>query len=138
MEREILFRGKPIYEENIILTDFYYGDLLHYANGTVTIRQPETGYEMEVLPETICEFTGLIDKDEVSIFSDDLRITSIGVIFRIYSVQGGFVIKDSVWMKDISDLVIGDNLIFAHLSDPQTADWVINGTEHYGNIHDNK
>ena len=40
MIREILFRGKPIYEETIIGNDFYYGDLCHYANGEVTIRQP--------------------------------------------------------------------------------------------------
>ena len=69
--REILFRGKPIDEETIIGNDFYYGDLCHYANGEVTIRQPETGYEIAVLPETVGQFTGFTDINGVKIFDGD-------------------------------------------------------------------
>lgn len=70
--REILFRGKPIDEETIIGNDFYYGDLCHYANGEVTIRQPETGYEIAVLPETVGQFMGITDKNGVKVFEGDI------------------------------------------------------------------
>ena len=77
MIREILFRGKPIYEETIIGDNFYYGDLCHYANGEVTIRQPETGYEMAVLPETIGQFTGITDRNGKKIFEGDIIKTDL-------------------------------------------------------------
>ena len=77
MIREILFRGKPIYEETIIGNDFYYGDLCHYANGEVTIRQPETGYEMAVVPETIGQFTGITDRTGKKIFEGDIIKTDL-------------------------------------------------------------
>lgn len=70
--RKILFRGKPIDEETIIGNDFYYGDLCHYANGEVTIRQPETGSEIAVLPETVGQFMGITDKNGVKIFEGDI------------------------------------------------------------------
>lgn len=77
MIREILFRGKPIYEETIIGNDFYYGDLCHYANGEVTIRQHETGYEMAVVPETIGQFTGITDRNGKKIFEGDIIKTDL-------------------------------------------------------------
>ena len=77
MIREILFRGKPIYEETIIGNNFYYGDLCHYANGEVTIRQPETGYEMAVVPETIGQFTGITDRNGKKIFEGDIIKTDL-------------------------------------------------------------
>lgn len=77
MIREILFRGKPIFEETIIGNDFYYGDLCHYANGEVTIRQPETGYEMAVVPETIGQFTGITDRNGKKIFEGDIIKTDL-------------------------------------------------------------
>lgn len=77
MIREILFRGKPIYEETIIGDNFYYGDLCHYANGEVTIRQPETGYEMAVVPETIGQFTGITDRNGKKIFEGDIIKTDL-------------------------------------------------------------
>ena len=77
MIREILFRGKPIYEETIIGDDFFYGDLCHYANGEVTIRQPETGYEMAVVPETIGQFTGITDRNGKKIFEGDIIKTDL-------------------------------------------------------------
>ena len=77
MNREILFRAKPIYEETIIGTDFYYGDLCRYANGETTIRQPETGYEMSVKPETIGQYTGITDRNGKKIFEGDIIKTDL-------------------------------------------------------------
>ena len=66
-----------------------------------------------------------------------MRITDDEIIFRIYKVPGGFVIKSSVWLENTSDLIIGDDLIFTHFTDAQTLSWLLGSTEHYGNIFDN-
>ena len=55
--RTILFRGYIKYPSDII-NGFWYGDLIHYANGDIYIRQIETGMEYEVVPESVGQFTG--------------------------------------------------------------------------------
>ena len=54
--RTIEFRG-IIKNPDDLFNGFIYGDLIHYANGNVAIRQKETGQEFEVDPETVGQFT---------------------------------------------------------------------------------
>lgn len=138
--REILFRGKPIDEETIIGNDFFYGDLCHYANGEVTIRQPETGYVMAVVPETVGQFTGLTDKNGKMIFEGDILNGEIRNNetrdFVVYFLYGGFSIKAPFWAKE-KELLNADELILQPLSDAQTASWINSSCEIIGSIHDN-
>jgi len=139
----ILFKAKRV--DN---GDWIYGSLIERMYSTniggyeitpMTMQDPlgdTIWIEEKVIPETVCQFVNLTDKDEIKIFANDLRIDSDGVVFRIYATFGGFVIKAHYWKKDINDLVSGDELIFEHLSNPQTADWVCNSTTHYGNAND--
>ena len=113
--RKILFRGKPIDEETIIGNDFYYGDLCHYANGEVTIRQPETGYEIAVLPETVGQFTGFTDINGVKIFDGD-------------KLGGGIVVYDEHYCAFMID--------FPHRSKKMYFENIVR-MEVTGNIHDN-
>ena len=138
MKIETLFRGKRFFHE-----EWIEGNLIQSSAGEKYIIPfkdiEEDGHHLIinsdgpvfVIPETIGEFSGITDLQDHKIFENDLRITDDGIIFRIYRVTGGFVIKDSVWMRDTSDLIIGDDLIFAHLTDAQTVSWLLSGTKHY-------
>ena len=67
MKREILFRGKRV--DN---GEWVYGDLIQFNTKTVISGigvSDETG---AVIPETVGQFTGLADKNEVKVFDDDV------------------------------------------------------------------
>jgi hypothetical protein len=130
--KQILFKAKR--EDNGEWVEGFYeynkDDDMHF------IRTYENRETIEVVPETVCEYSWLTDWRDVMIFDDDIRKDNEGTEFRIYRTFGGFVIKAKYWMSDIKDLVSGDELIFKSLSDLQLADWLINDTIHVCNIHD--
>lgn len=85
--REILFRGKVLFRKsaNQLMDKYWvYGGIVHQTDyygekcdkyfiidGTDT-QDYEIGYECEVIPETVSEFTGLYDKNGQKIFEHDI------------------------------------------------------------------
>jgi hypothetical protein len=132
--REILFRGK--WTDN---REWIYGDLDHTPNGGTTEYgiKPFADITYLVIPKTVGQFTGLTDNSGIKIFDGDIRKDDKGRMFRIYNVEGGFVIKAHYWKSDIKDLVPSDALIWDALSDPQCAAYIKESTYAFTNIHDN-
>lgn len=131
---EILFKGIELNTKK-----WKFGDYIkrHISRKEfVSFIKDVKGIPYNVDPNTICQFTGITDSGDIKIFGDDLRIAEDGVMFRIYSVPGGFAIKAPHWMSDTNDLDRTDELILSPIADPQTKSWLINSTKHFGNIHE--
>ena len=143
--REILFKGKT-YENNwvegnlIITGDECY--ILSQKSECIIKNVHIYGHWYinksctKVIPETVCQLTGLTDKNGVKIFSDDLLKDKQGTIFRIYQIAGGFCAKASVWKSDIKDWVDLDLLISTPLTEAQMQSYIAESCEVIVNIHE--
>lgn len=99
MAREILFKGKV--EGNRWLE----GDVIHYESGEVAIIEDKFskyGYEATeiikrtgVLPETICQYTGLTDKNGNKIWENDIiQYKDIKALGKVEYIEDSFCLND--------------------------------------------
>ena len=136
--RDYLFRGKRSYEHWRNKDPWVYGSLIQ-AKDYCCILNPDDENDMDypyldgdlgtidgqatpVIPETVGQFTGLIDKNGKRIFEDDI-IKTIEGAFKVVYEHG------AVWLYD-ELLLSNDHLDFL-------GSYITESIEVIGNIHDN-
>ena len=114
MKRETKFRGKDI------LTDkWVYGDLLHlgnvyaimtsYKDKELKVNPISDRLEIQVedivgiYPETVSQFTGLLDKNGKEIWEHDI-VDWVGVKLLVEFIDGGFCIHENYEDATLHDL----------------------------------
>ena len=127
--RETLFRGKRLYDG-----EWVFGFYVHCADRwgrdkdliqSLDLESGEFGFLHEVAPETVGQYTGLLDKNGKGIFEHDIcRNTRNGeiVLVKWHGTMAGYV-----WCKH------GES----HLSDFGELFRAYDKYEVIGNIHDN-
>lgn len=129
---EILFGGKKLKDG-----EWVYGLLMKDIKGHFRIQLSPDRFSVVVVPETICQYVGLPDKNGNNIFANNI-LSDGKNSFRVYSVPGGFAIKAPAWCEDKSDLKSTDELTLCPLADAQTRSYVMQSCEVIGNIYELK
>ena len=129
MNRENLYQAIIKDEERREFFDgWFYGDLIHYANGDVYIRQSQTGSEEQVIPETVCQQINRKDKNGANLFECD------------YDAKGNIIVwcdKCMGWQFGQLDIPTNEVVISCHWCDGNFGfQDQINDFEKVGNIRD--
>lgn len=126
-ERLVIFRGivPKEYNENFFKEEFVFGSLIYCKDDIVsTIINDE--FEAEVLTETVGQFSGELDIDDVMIFEDDIVQVpddydtygfAAGGKFRVIFTKGGFRVTSGkegrgtgYWLEDGKDYKVIGNM----------------------------
>lgn len=134
--KEILFRGQRADNKKWVEGFYFYKDrtqqhAIHCSSRMGVL----TDGEFEIIPETIGQFTGLLDKNGKEIFEGDILNIS-----WLTPSTGGYFQSDDAWCENevIAKVdFIGDRFVYIKKDGKQTS--IKNGStiEIIGNIHDN-
>lgn len=97
--REILFRAKTIGDEPKWVEGYYTKRDFYYITGfttNVSVIYDEGGNWDEINPETLCQFTGICDKNAERVFEGDIVQLSFSFTNKhIYSTIGKIIWHES-------------------------------------------
>ena len=119
MNREIKFRGKRL--DN---GEWVYGDLLHLVDG-VYISNDNGNNMAQVNPDTVCQFTGYVDKNGKEIYEGD--VIHIGPDYCVV-----------IWVEDLGGFYPKVDYAKLPCTSPLGAMLCRYNIEVIGNIHDDQ
>jgi uncharacterized phage protein (TIGR01671 family) len=127
--REILFKGKRV-DNGEWIEGYYYYPVIAPIMGCIGYFINAGGYKaVEIDPETVCQYTGLTDKNSVKIFEGDIVSTDIERPYLIVEFRDGcFMFNCNDGGEDYYDIML------PILNEPQTQ---YKYGEVIGNIFDN-
>lgn len=114
--REILFRGKRTDNGEWVEGGYFKWVNLAGEEQPLILVRTESGFSYnQVLPETVCQFTGLTDKNGVKIFEGDIVSTDIERPYLIVEFRDGcFMFNCNDGGEDYYDIMV------PALKEPQT------------------
>ena len=143
--RDILFKGKRIFGEYWVCGDLIqFGNRTFIANGWC-LSVEEDVFDMfdcdivyEVAPETVGQFTGIVDKNDKQIFEGDIFQLEDDVVAVVVFSDGCFRLEEyglcGTWTESGYDECGGGYGII----ECEPIDWYfLKDMEVIGNIHDN-
>lgn len=131
MIRTIKFRGKRI--DN---GQWVYGDLVQCAHD-ILILPINTGWtHHKVIPETVGQFIGLLDKNGKEIYEGDIfKEDNSGIVRSVFRVPGGLAFEDNPVSFGYDHRV--PVYPYSSIAEMQNVSWLSQCCEVIGNIHDN-
>ena len=123
--RTIKFRGK-----SILTDEWFYGDLVHSADKkrtAILVNDKESYDECEVDPETVGQFTGLMDKNGKEIYEGDIVKWSNGMLYAVKFLDGMFYAS----IEECNECIFGGFPLYRLIECED------GGCEIIGNIYDN-
>lgn len=139
MNRTIKFRGKSLQTG-----EWFYGYLQQYQERhakilcicAISISTWKDALLYEIYPETVGQFTGLLDRNGKEIWEGDIfKEDNSGIVRSVFRVPGGLAFEDNPVSFGYDHRV--PLYPYSSIAEMQNVSWLSQCCEVIGNIHDN-
>ena len=107
--REIKFKAKSVCGGAWVYGNFIHSKRFEGCPNEYRIHNQDTGIESDVWPETVCEFTGMVDRKGIEIYEHDIveycnadGVPRVGIIR--YHKDGFEIFKNGIFDRSLRGL----------------------------------